>query len=170
MRYVAFLRGVSPVNARMPELIRCFEKGGFEGVKTLLSSGNVVFDAPRASPASLERRIEALLEKHLDRAFPAIVRSARSLAELLRKDPFEPFLLEPVDKRIVTFLRKPFAGRLALPIELHGARILAVDGCEVFSAYRPTDKGPVFMALIERTFGKDVTTRTWQTLAKCAAA
>ena len=49
MRYAAFLRGVSPMNAKMPELKRAFEAAGFGDVKTLLSSGNVVFDAPKAS-------------------------------------------------------------------------------------------------------------------------
>jgi hypothetical protein len=28
-RYVALLRGVSPMNAKMPELARCFEAAGF---------------------------------------------------------------------------------------------------------------------------------------------
>ena len=51
---------------------------------------------------------------------------------------------------------------------MDGARILALDGAEVFSAYVPTAKGPVFMTLIEKTFGKDVTTRTWDTVAKAA--
>jgi hypothetical protein len=55
-----------------------------------------------------------------------------------------------------------------LPIELDGARILSVRGGEVFSAYVPSPKGAVFMSLIEKTFGKDVTTRTWDTVAKVA--
>jgi hypothetical protein len=32
----------------------------------------------------------------------------------------------------------------------------------------PGPRGPVFMTLIEKTFGKDVTTRTWDTVAKAA--
>ena len=32
-RYVAFLRGVSPMNARMADLRRCFEVAGFGNVK-----------------------------------------------------------------------------------------------------------------------------------------
>ena len=41
----------------------------------------------------------------------------------------------------------------------------------MLSAYVPSAKGPVFMALIEKTFGKDVTTRTWDTVRTvCAAA
>ena len=71
-------------------------------------------------------------------------------------------------KRIVTFLRDEPRTGLALPAELHGARILAVKDSEVFSAYLPTPKGPVFMTLIEKTFGKEVTTRTWQTVSKVA--
>jgi hypothetical protein len=31
-------------------------------------------------------------------------------------------------------------------------------------------KGPVFMSLLERTFGTDITTRTLDTVRKCASA
>ena len=48
--YAAFLRGVSPMNAKMPEVKRCFEAAGFTDVKTLLSSGNVVFGAKAGAP------------------------------------------------------------------------------------------------------------------------
>lgn len=44
-RYVAFLRGVSPANAKMTDLKVCFEKMGFTNVGTVLSSGNFVFNA-----------------------------------------------------------------------------------------------------------------------------
>jgi hypothetical protein len=53
---------------------------------------------------------------------------------------------------------------------LDGAQILCVKGTEVFSAYVPSAKGPVFMALIEKTFGKDLTTRTWDTIGKVVKA
>jgi len=43
-----------------------------------------------------------------------------------------------------------------------------VKGGEVFSAYVRNPKGPVFMTLIEKTFGKETTTRTWDTVAKVA--
>ncbi len=66
-RYAAFLRGVMPTNAKMPELKKCFEEAGFSEVRTLLSSGNVVFDAKKASEAALERRAEAAMEKRLGR-------------------------------------------------------------------------------------------------------
>ena len=45
-----------------------------------------------------------------------------------------------------------------------------MNGCEIFTAYVPSPSGPVFMRLIEKTFGTGVTTRTWDTVKKCAAA
>jgi uncharacterized protein (DUF1697 family) len=53
---------------------------------------------------------------------------------------------------------------------LDDASILAIEGSEIFSAYIPSPRGPVFMTLIEKTFGTNVTTRTWDTVKKCAAA
>ncbi len=169
-RYAAFLRGVSPMNAKMPELRKAFEAAGFTEVRTLLSSGNVVFNAHAASPASLQRKAEAAMLDHLGQAFLTIVRPVDALREMLAADPYKAFRLGPSAKRIVTFLRERAAKKLKLPIEFEGARILTMRDGEVFSAYVPNPKGPVFMSLIERTYGKEVTTRTWDTVAKAAKA
>jgi uncharacterized protein (DUF1697 family) len=169
-RYAAFLRGVSPMNAKMPELKRAFESAGFGEVRTVLASGNVVFEARRASEATLERAAEGAMGERLGQAFFTIVRPVEALRAILASDPYRTFKVSPVAKRIVTFLRQPPGARLELPIEQDNARLLAVIGREVYSAYLPTPKGPVFMTLIERTFGKAVTTRTWDTVAKVARA
>src|SRR5205814_5296576 len=84
-RYVAFLRGVSPMNAKMPELKRCFESAGFADVKTLLSSGNVVFSARAAAEAALERKAEAAMAKRIGRAFYTIVRPTTVLRRMLEE-------------------------------------------------------------------------------------
>lgn len=169
-RYVAFLRGVSPANARMPELKRCFEAAGFAGVRTILSSGNVAFDAPSAPEASIERRAESSMQQLLGRSFYTIVRPSDTLRGLLDTDPYAAFGLAPHAKRVVSFLREPNKARLALPIESDGARVLSIVGREAFTAYVPSEKGPVFMVLIKKAFGVDVTTRTWETVRKCSAA
>ncbi len=166
-RYAAFLRGVSPTNAKMPDLKRALEAAGFKDVATLLSSGNIVFDAPRASNESVERRVEAAIEKGVGKSFMTIVRSIDELRTLLESDPYQGMRLTPEAKRIVTFVRKPPAS-LKLPIERDNARILRLEGSHLFTAYLPTPKGPVFMALIEKAVGKQQTSRTWQTLEKVA--
>ena len=64
-RYVAFLRGVSPLNAKMPELKRCFEAAGFGDVRTLLSSGNVVFSSKALKEPLLARSAEDAMQSQL---------------------------------------------------------------------------------------------------------
>ena len=169
-RYVAFLRGVSPLNAKMPELKHAFEAAGFTNVATVLSSGNVVFDARSASESSLERKAEASMQNSLGRTFYTIVRPVDALRSLLETDPYAAFSIPPGAKRVVSFLREPGTAKLALPLESDGARVLGVVGREVFTAYVPSDKGPVFMKLLERAFGREVTTRTWETVKKCVVA
>jgi uncharacterized protein (DUF1697 family) len=169
-RYAAFLRGVMPMNAKMSELKQAFESAGFRDVVTVRSSGNVVFSAARGSEQALQRKAEASMEQQLGRAFLTIVRRTDALQELLASDPYHSFRLDPVAKRIVTFLRHPPSAKLELPIELDGARILVLKGRDILSAYMRSDKGPVFMTLLEKTLGKEQTTRTWDTVAKVAGA
>jgi uncharacterized protein (DUF1697 family) len=167
-RYAAFLRGVMPTNAKMPQLKAAFEAAGFTDVKTLLASGNVVFRAPVAAVAALERRAEKAMHEQLGQAFLTIVRPVNGLRKILASDPYKGFRLAPESKRIITFLRERPSKTLELPIEFEGARILAMQGGAIFSVYVPNPKGPVFMTLIDKTFGKEVTTRTWDTVAKAA--
>ena len=169
-RYVALLRGVSPANLKMPDLKRCLEIAGYTKVKTILSSGNVAFDSASRSVAAIERRIEAALAKQLGRSFNTIVRSAEHLNDLIKADPYADFELPTDAKRVVTFARKLRSLKSPLPVERDGARILAAGSREAFSAYVPSPRGPVFMELIKATFGSEVTTRTWETVKKCAKA
>lgn len=168
-RYAAFLRGVMPMNAKMPELRQAFESAGFSDVKTVRSSGNVVFSARAGSDTSLARTAEAAMEQQLGHTFLTIVRSIDALRKILESDPFGGFRLKPGTKRIITFLRDRPKKRLKLPITLEDARILAMKGSEVFTVYIPNPKhGPDFMTLLEKTFGKAQTTRTWETIAMVA--
>ena len=168
MRYAAFLRGVMPTNCKMPELKKAFEKAGFTDVKTLLGSGNVMFDAPKTPIPALEVKVEAAIQKSLGKSFFTIVRPIDELRALIESDPFKGVKLKPDSKKIVTFLRKPPAS-LDLPIEQDNARILRLEGNNLFTVYAPTPKGPVFMKLIEKAAGgKEQTTRTWDTVQKAA--
>jgi uncharacterized protein (DUF1697 family) len=169
-RYVAFLRGVSPQNASMPELQRAFEAAGFTDVKTVLASGNVVFNARVSATAVLEEKAQAAMQATLGKSFTPFVRSAEHLLALLQADPFAAFGLPAAAKPVVTFLPKPAAVLPPLPLEADGVHLLEVRGLEVFTAYLPHPKGPVFMRLIESHIGKNQTTRTWATVAKCAQA
>ena len=110
------------------------------------------------------------MQEMLGRTFFTIVRQSDSLLALLETDPFAAYAVSTSAKRVITFLREPIPPKVALPMESDGARVLCVVGREAFTAYLPSEKGPVFMKLIEKAFGVDVTTRTWETVRKCAAA
>lgn len=164
MRYAALLRGVSPMNCKMPELKAALERAGFENVKTVLSSGNVLFDAPAKSNAALEREVEAAMTKHLTRSFPTIVRRVDELRALLDS---KPFAKAPKNtKCVVTFFKT--AKALKIPVTKDEATIFAADGLEAFSHYVPQPRNPAFMVLLEKTFGKEITTRTLGTVEKLA--
>ena len=168
--YAAFLRGVMPTNCKMPALKQAFERAGFTDVRTVLGSGNVVFAARKSAESKLQQQAEAAMVAQLGRSFLPFVRPIDALRAMLDDDPFRTVRLAPDSKRVVTFVRKPPAG-LSLPIERDGARILAIRDGAAFGVYVPTPKlGPVFMTLIEKTFGKEQTTRTWDTVGKVVAA
>ncbi len=169
-RYVAFLRGVSPLNARMLDLKRAFEAAGFTEVKTVLSSGNVAFTTLEETEIVLARRAEAAMTVELNRTFYTIVRRANHLRDLVEADPYGAFDLPVSAKRIVTFLGEPPAARPSLPIRAEDIFILAMYGDDVLTAYISGLREHAVLPLLEKMCGKTVTTRTWQTVKKCSEA
>jgi uncharacterized protein (DUF1697 family) len=145
------------------------EAAGCTDVRTVLTSGNAVFSAA-GSERVLQKKIAAAMQEHLGRSFMSFLRPIADLQALLDADPYAGLKLPAAAKRIVTFLPAEPASVPPLPIEREGARIFAVAGREAFSFYLPQPGNPVFMTLLERTFGKDVTTRTWDTVRKVCAA
>jgi uncharacterized protein (DUF1697 family) len=158
------------MNLAMAELKRCLESAGFSDVKTVLASGNAAFTSSEKSTTKVTKAIEDAMAKKLGRSFHTIVRPQDELGALVESDPYAAFKLAPGAKRVVTFSRTAMKPKKPLPLALDTAKILTAKGCEAFSAYVPSPQGPVFMKLIEATFGKDVTTRTWETVKKCAKA
>jgi len=169
-RYVVFLRGVSPQNCQMTRLRQALEQAGYEHVRTILSSGNAVLDASARSENALEHALEKVLQSEFGRSFFPIVRTAKFVAKLVNEDPFAQLPLATGSKRIVSFLRTEVESKIALPLSEDTATVFCRRGREIFSAYTPSPNGPVFMKLLERAFGTEITTRTLDTVAKCAGA
>jgi uncharacterized protein (DUF1697 family) len=158
------------MNCKMAELRHCLEAAGFGNVKTVLASGNAVFDARSASSAAIQKKAESAMKQHLGRSFHTVVRPQEALQALINNDPFAKFKVPGKAKRVVTFTREAPKAKLKLPHSDEGVHVFAIRGCEIFTAYEPHPRGPIFMQFIEKTFGPEVTTRTWDTVKKCAAA
>ena len=91
MRFVAFLRAINVGgrNVKMEQLRRIFESIGLTNVETVITSGNVVFNAKVRSAKALEKKLETELEKSLGYAVRTYVRSAEELAAIARHKPFK---------------------------------------------------------------------------------
>ena len=90
-RWVALLRGINlgpSHKVPMAELRALLtDELGYEDVKTLINSGNVVFSAG-GSAAAHEKRIARALEDRYGFPVPTIVRSVASVEKVLADNPF----------------------------------------------------------------------------------
>src|SRR5207249_1401899 len=96
------LRGINVGRGKrveMSRLARAFEELGFTDVKTLLNSGNVLFDAPTAD--SLIPTIERKLRETFGFEIPVLVRRQDEVRAIVESDPFRD--ADATAKRYVTF-------------------------------------------------------------------
>lgn len=112
--HVALLRGVNVGKAKriaMSELRSTFEALGFERVRTLLASGNVVFDAkPKDANAP---RIAAAIRAELGVECPVVVLPAAELDALLAANPFADSKTDASRRLVVVLASKADAKALA---------------------------------------------------------
>jgi uncharacterized protein (DUF1697 family) len=161
--YVAFLRGINVGGhgaVTMEQLKKAFEACGFKDVKTIASSGNVVFSTRMPEPA-IVRKAKAELKEHLGREMPVHVRSRGELLKMVQADPYKALAIPKDAKRVITFLDTPAKKELKLPHHQDGVSIMCIKDGVAYSAYVQTPKGAVFMKILEQAFGKGITTRTW---------
>ena len=91
MKYVAMIRGVGPGNPNMhgEKLRWAFKELGFTNVRSLLASGNVLFERSTTDTSKLERKIETALPKLLNFNRDVFIRSQTDLQALVNASPFK---------------------------------------------------------------------------------
>jgi uncharacterized protein (DUF1697 family) len=156
---------------RNPELVKVLSSIGLSEVKSVISSGNFVFNSDVRGRSTLETRIEGALREHLGNPCSAIVRSRRQIETLCRLDVFDDCDDGPTDRCHVTFLQRRPSGDERLPSDGDGYRVLGVHHEAVFLVIDSTRaKTPVIMRLMEKTYGKQITTRSWRTVQRIGRA
>lgn len=166
-QYIAFLRGINSGRnplVKMDVLRRAFEEFGFKNVTTYIASGNVIFEAQGTSLQALENRIEKGLPKAIGFASPTTVTTRDALQRLFDANPFRKIRTTPQTKLYATFLKRKPEG-LRFPVRVKGFTILGIfDGavCSVVDLSRA--KTPDLMSVLDKEFGRDVTTRSWGTI------
>jgi uncharacterized protein (DUF1697 family) len=159
----------------MERVKKAFESLGFRNVKTLLASGNVLFEARSVNAGTLVKRIEEKLEQAFGHEIGTIVRTVEELQELANLDPFKGIKVTPRTRLFVTFLSEQPKTSLKIPYESpdKSFRILRLTNREVCSVLT---LGPQWaknlrqMNILEKEFGKKVTTRNWNTVARILKA
>lgn len=167
--YVALLRGINSganPSQKMDKLRRIFEAVGFQNVRTVIASGNVIFESDEKDRILLETKIEEALKKGTGVETATIVRTKEEIARLVELNPFKKINISQNTRPHVTFVKTP-PKEVRLPdgsnYQIIGFYTGAV--CFVIDLSGKT-KTPDVMRIMEKTFGKGITTRTWATVER----
>jgi uncharacterized protein (DUF1697 family) len=169
-RQIAFLRGINLAGKRrvpMEKLRATLEEAGYEGVRTVLQSGNVLLTSA-AKPAKLERDLAKTLREAFGFDISVVVRTRNELADVVASDPFGAEANDPRRYQVSFLSAKPKPARIK---ELEQADVgperVAVRGREVY-AWHPGGVGRSELAklITERRLGVEVTARNWRTVTK----
>jgi uncharacterized protein (DUF1697 family) len=171
--YVALLRGINVGTANrvaMLALRNVLSGVGFAHVRTLLASGNVVFNATPTPEATLAQQIEAAVAKHLNIDTRAVVLTLEQLNAIVAGAPLRQAAQDPSRLLVACGLTaanlkqlQPLAARDWSPEQLTLTTKAAYAWCpDGISA------GELAESMFTAT-GKSGTTRNISTLAKLQA-
>lgn len=169
--YVALLRGIGPLNPNMrnERLREVFEALGYDNVRTVITTGNVLFDSPSRALRTFEAKIEEALPKRLGFSSTTIVRSRKELQNLLDGATLKGLVRRYEKDLDLTFLKRKPRVKPLLPYrpDDRNYTVLALDDRTLCSVVeQPSSKPPDYMRWIEKQFGKEVTTRTYGTVER----
>jgi uncharacterized protein (DUF1697 family) len=170
-KYIALLRGIAPMNPNMrnEKLRDLFEGLGFKNVRTIISSGNVVFESPQTDIPALEAKLEAAFPEKLGFTSTTIIRSQQQIQDLVDRRPFGDREHSKKTSLNVTFLKNEPKDLPKTPFTPEGRDYLFVDMSDraICSVVDTTlNKTPDLMMWLEKRFGREITTRTWKTVER----
>jgi uncharacterized protein (DUF1697 family) len=167
-RYVALLRGINLGAKRrvpMAELRARLEEAGYEDVRTLLQSGNVVLTSD-VDAATLERDLRETLRAAFGFDIAVLARTSDELAEIVAREPFGAVADDPARLQVSFLSAEPDPAGVE---ELEQANVaperVAFLGREIY-AWHPGGVGRSELAklITDRRLGVEVTARNWRTV------
>jgi uncharacterized protein (DUF1697 family) len=170
--HVALLRAINLAGknmVRMSELCALFGEEGFPNAKSLLNSGNVVFDGGARDSAAIEKKLELATAKRLGVSTDFMVRTAAQWKKLVSANPFAREAKDDPG-RLVAFVLKTTPARGAeahLTEAIRGREYARVIGSCAYIVF-PDGQGrsKLTPAVIERALGARGTARNWNTVLK----
>jgi len=175
MKWAAMLRGINLGKRQLKsaELKAVVEEMGFTEVKTILASGNVVFEAGDAKPEALECDLHTALEKATGLKSEVFVRNRAELAELVENNPFPDEARERPSFLVVSFHRDPVdaAAIERVAQSYDGPERMVVIGRELITDF-PDGQGRsnLIPVMQKARLSQANTGRNWNTVRKLLAA
>jgi uncharacterized protein (DUF1697 family) len=170
--YVAFLRAVNvggTGKVSMAELKALAAKMGLGNPRTLLQSGNLVFESAAKSAATLEKTLESEVAKRFGVTAEVMVRSGEALAAVMARNPFPKEAKDDPARLHVHFLKSPASAAQVAELQaaIKGREIAQGSGTEVF-IYYPDGMADTKLtgAVLKRHLGEAGTARNWNTVTK----
>jgi uncharacterized protein (DUF1697 family) len=172
---IALLRAVNVAahgRLAMADLRKLMEDMGLAQVRTLLQTGNVVFESARQSGAALERTLETAAAKTLALQTDFFVRTAKEWAEVVAANPFPDEAERDPGHLVVMALKKAPdpKGVKELQAAIKGREVVRAKGNQLYIVYPDgIGRSKLTNGLIERKLGTRGTGRNWNTVLKLAA-
>ena len=175
-RYVAFLRAINVGGhavVKMTDLRDAFTAAGCKNVRSLIASGNLLFEAPASSVEALVRRIQGKLRGLLGEEPGLFLRTMREIERLVASAPFKRFEAKPRVKLSVAFLSQKPRQRPMFPLR-SAPEALEVIGMKNRVAFIVSGKKKNGFygspnLFIEQQLGVAATSRNWSTVKKILA-
>ena len=172
MTYIGLLRGVNLGPTRrllMADLRVMLADMGFADPRTLLQSGNIVFNCNSRSAAALERRLDAETATRFNLETIYYLRSPAEWATLVRANPFTSEAERDPARLHVACFREPVTAAKVKALEtvIPGREVVHGSGRELYFYY-PDGMGQSKLTptLIDRMLGQKGTMRNWNTVRK----
>jgi len=173
--HVALLRGINVAGhnlVAMSELRELLGELGFAGAKSLLQSGNLVFESDRLTGDKLQRLLEAETAKRLKITADYLVRTATEWQAIIAKNPFPDEAVRDPSHLVVTCLKAAPAKKDVQTLEaaIRGPETVRAIGKQLYITYPAgIGRSKLTLPLIESKLGTRGTGRNWNTVLKLAA-
>ena len=172
--YLALLRGVNVGGNKlvaMADLRHFLEALGFVSPRSLLQSGNLIFESGARPVAGLERLLDAEAEKRLGLKTTFFVRTAKEWSAIIAGNPFPDEARRDPGHLLVLCLRAapPAGAAKALAAAITGREVVRSDGKQAYIVYPDgVGRSRLTTALLDKTLGRG-TARNWNTVLKLGA-
>jgi uncharacterized protein (DUF1697 family) len=172
--HVALLRAVNVggrTSLAMADLRKLAEGLGFTNVRTLLQSGNLVFEAAAKKAPALENALEAALKSQgMETDF--MVRRTDELEAVIAANPFPKEAKADPGHLVVMFLKDAPGAKVveALQAAVKGREVIRHKGRELYIVYPDgIGRSKLTNKFIESRLDTRGTGRNWNTVMKLAA-